>query len=485
MEQPSHHTETDVSLAQSRGPPLRTSPQPWSPLALLIGVQLQAKNVAVSAEALHHFSHVAEVYLTQVSGVIKKLTEQQRRSRPSKSDVLGALRVLGLSPTALYREYYHDTTTRPRITANLTKVQREAQSRTWTQEGPEDLDLNDYSITDLVPRTTPRPNYIPHHFPEFPPDYTYRNTPDYMASLTDMEQLRLKLVEESRMTEKSLYRLIDGDKTGSGSPETLDLDSIMSGVPEIGSPDINLDTTKLDIPQHQESELPPVMLDEEQELQRQEQLRKQEIAFDFEAYAAKRANLVQKRQSHIEKIRKLRQNNIFMEAEKHFSPYSTNPMTENNQNRFKTVVNDAYEDVIKAVRRAEAENQAQIDKILKERETQQAQNKQDTIEFGFNFDIGSGSDSEEGEGIDFEERIDFGDEREGEGEGEGDGEGEGEGEVEKIDFGDGGENGDNGEGDDDDDDDMFDDNMFDTPSGPMSVDYVDTGGQGQGPGPGP
>ena len=66
----------------------------------------------------------------------------------------------------------------------------------------------------LLPKlnTDNKPRYIPSYLPDLPPDYTYQSTPEYNKPLTDLKELRIRLVQESRMTEDSLYKLIENDE---------------------------------------------------------------------------------------------------------------------------------------------------------------------------------------------------------------------------------------------------------------------------------
>jgi hypothetical protein len=60
-----------------------------------------------------------------------------------------------------------------------------------------------------VPSLAKRGSYVPAWMPEFPPDHTFKATPQYPTRVSDPKKLRQLIVEEGRLAEAALKRFFD------------------------------------------------------------------------------------------------------------------------------------------------------------------------------------------------------------------------------------------------------------------------------------
>ncbi|EGV64830.1 hypothetical protein PSN45_005176 [Yamadazyma tenuis] len=385
-------------------------------VAKLIGIILETQGFSVSAEFLDELTDLALIYLHQTVDGIKKFTEIQRRTKPSLNDIRYSFNLRDIDYSDLYRSGLVG-----KKVYNLSKVHIDAVNQESLQKlvslqqvsfepESEPFFMNQtYEITSLVPRHVAKPNYIPSYFPDFPPDYTFQNTANYRDTLTDMEKLRVKLVQESRLTEKSLYNLIEEDvKYDTPMSEDTELDSIMSSEMETPGPRFE---------EHKPPELPEYADDADDNPDGiiQAEAKKQPVAsekpFDVLAYAQKRLEIKARRSQEIEQTRKKRAANIYLQAETYYSPYGTESITLEKQKEFDGLIEKDLHLAMVSVKAGMENQKLHIQEILAERakleKQREAAKAADTIEFGFNFNnnsIDSDSDSD-ADGEDMQEIL--------------------------------------------------------------------------------
>lgn len=176
-------------------------------LERIVGTLLETRNYTFTEQFLDQLTELTLQFVNELSADLSKYTRIQRRQQPSLSDIKLLLKLKHISTNELIREIELSKkfTYRKQLASLLDQLVEEPikeQSRPFFDQS---------SITELVPRLNVKPDYIPSYLPDLPPDYTYQSTPEYMETLTDLKKLRMKLVEESRMTENSLYKLIEYD----------------------------------------------------------------------------------------------------------------------------------------------------------------------------------------------------------------------------------------------------------------------------------
>lgn len=400
----------------------------------IIGVILKSKGFDYSEEFLSQMNDLSITYFHDIIEMLRKFTEIQRRKKPSISDTELCFRMKGIKADKLYKEYEETKLIAKKYKSDIDLVNN--QTTGLINEFKEDnkFDENDpslpfftnehYEITELIPKQSSKPIYIPFYLPDLPPDYTYQKTPKYMNMITDLKQLRLKLVDESRMTEKSLYNLIDDDEKKWKEDfekqirDTLlevddDIDSenensLMSEVDQKNQTDIETPIPDHQLEEHETKPQPTELnakdgiLDEvdaasktvhnkaEEQIAKVDEPRKllQDVkTFDFVAYAQKRRDLERSKELEIDRKRKLRESNIFFKTEKYYSPYATLPVTPEVDLFFANIVQNEFKSVIGSVRTAEKRKKRKVEKILREKaEREQAKEKErEKMGLGFSF----------------------------------------------------------------------------------------------------
>lgn len=207
-------------------------------------VKSSARSPGFTQEFVDELTDLSANYMNHLITLLHKYTEAQRHHKAGVSDLQMCLLSNDVTMSELYGEYERTVTLPAEIKRHafalrdrLAGVLREYYAENYNLE-KDDPSLvfhanEQYEIAALVPRQSEPRLYIPSYFPDLPPDFTYQNTGSYMDTITDLKQIKLKLVEESRLNEKSLYKLIeDDDKTWMANLEkdihtlnTSDLDS--------------------------------------------------------------------------------------------------------------------------------------------------------------------------------------------------------------------------------------------------------------------
>ena len=414
-------------------------------LSKVVRIMLRSKGVDCTDEFLDQLTELSLVHFKEVVDSLRKYTEMQRRRLPSLADTKICLRMKGVHPTALYQEAEYCKKIGSKNRSRIEAVERqtmeiiskmEASEHEYSEEDPSlPFIVNEhYEIAELVPKQRERPNYIPSFLPDLPPDYTYQNTPKYMDRMSDLKELRIKLVQESRMTENSLYDLVEDDEklwrknfeqellemneieeekeeekekeTEKEKEEEIEIEkenvetkAVETKIPDVEtSPDVNtfpeISEIPPSIPQTQKEEikdsigttteanptLPPTLPPTDS---KPKEIKK----FDFIEYAQKRKQKLERIEKEIHDKIKKREANIFMKAEKYYSPYATVPISTEVNTYFKNILHEEFKSVVKSVRKAEAHKKRKIEELLVEKARKEKLREQERSknEFGFNF----------------------------------------------------------------------------------------------------
>lgn len=186
-------------------------------------VQTSAHNPSFSGEYLEEVSRLAAQFMDTFSATLRKLTDIQRHSLPGIADLQLCLEKLDITPTDVYQEYLRNQALPHPVRQQAARLRVEVENMLKDYYADKyDLNKDDpslvfytneqYEIAALVPQQTKTRDYIPEYFPELPPDFTYRLTSSFMETMTELKKIKMKLFEESRLNEASLYKLIDDDE---------------------------------------------------------------------------------------------------------------------------------------------------------------------------------------------------------------------------------------------------------------------------------
>lgn len=338
-------------------------------LLKIIALMLQSKQIAVSEEALWRIADLTALYLHDLVETLHKFAELQRKSRPSKSDVALLLQAKHIEPGDLHREIERagafSATAQHAVARRL-----EALARATPPE--EALGNEHYEIADLVPRSAAKPTYVPSFLPDLPPDYTYQATPQYMKRLTDMRAMRVKLVEESRLTERLLYSLADDDDDKWRQSLEREMEHA-----DTGDSDEDSLMDRAEPPTDVESVDGEVAKPGAAGSKR----------FDIVRYAHHRLRIGAAREARAAAQRQARATNVFVAAEDYFSPYATKAVTPEAERHYDSLLQDAFKEVIVSVRHAEQHKKRKLAQVAEERARRERERAaaREEVEFGFAF----------------------------------------------------------------------------------------------------
>lgn len=370
-----------------------------------------------SGDFIQNLADLAAQNFARLATSLHKYTETQRHLQPGYADLELCFQLGNLHLGDLYGEYLSTQQRSQRHRAELDATHEKIS--TLTREFYSDnyiLDPSDpslifhaneqYEIANLVPQEVRKKSYIPSYLPDLPPDYTYKATGSYLKTLTDLKQIKLKLVEELRLNERSLYALIEDEGSNKIKEFENDLAALDSD-PESEQEDIMSSAGDKNGPEPETPAEAPIVVDDEE----QDETAKKDPKFDFVEYARKRTAAKKRELEIIKRRREKRQNNIFMKAETVFSPYAERPPTEEDKEFFKSIVEQGFKKVVKATRIAEQNKKETLKKMIAEKASRELSNPEGvaSIEFGFSFNPASNlldeSDLDDAE----LENLDFGD----------------------------------------------------------------------------
>lgn len=345
-------------ITRSVSPDILPKPTPSPQMAPYVAMILANSGYSVTNDFVTFLADLAVDYLHGLLESVKKLSEIQRRTKPSLNDVRYACKLGGISYSELYDHAISKQNKRkflPTKTAGATAGQEQEDESTGTS----------YEISKILPNHF-KPRYIPSYLPDFPPQFTYQSTADYMPTITDLERLRIKLVEESRLTEKSLYGLIGDEKL-----DESDVESVMS---------LDMSTPPPRFEESRPPELPEYAVDDFDEETVRVAAPKPEVKqFDVLKYVKNRVKNKNQLVESVEHIRLKRHQSIYMEAEKYLSPYA-----EEQGAKFSFNLDEELEKVINSVKTSQKRIRVEVERLQNEKKQrrEEMENKE-TIEFNF------------------------------------------------------------------------------------------------------
>lgn len=368
--------------------------RPWdqSPvdvqLAKIIAILLKSQGYHFTEEFLSQMYDLATGYMNHILSDLLEYTQIQRRRKPALSDVKIVLEENEIPANDLAEQIHFS-----RGFPDKHRKQIQAVISNNTEEPTDDeISTNEqYAITEVVPNMRTRPNYVPAYLPDLPPDYTYQSTPSYSQPLTDLKQLRMKLVKESRLTEESLYKLIESDASELKLKEQFEneLRKLMEkeSAVENGGEEPKIEEIKTE---EVKTEEPFDSVEETIHLTTT--FNEPANKFDFTKYAQQRKDLRLRKQAKLKEQQQKREADIFMKAELYYSPYATMNPTPETDKYFKDILNDEFKEVIVSIRSSEKKRQKEL-KAQKELKERQEREFREQNEIQFNFQQRDASDS--------------------------------------------------------------------------------------------
>ncbi|KAI5952274.1 hypothetical protein KGF54_003140 [Candida jiufengensis] len=361
----------------------------------VIAVLLNSRNYQFSETFLKQITELATRYLNTIIFNLLEYTQLQRRKQPSISDINILLKLHEISSEDLFEEVL-----KSKKFQNHQQIKQILNSKQkpfdYTESSLPFFQNEHYAITNVVPNLKVKPNYIPHYLPDLPPDYTYQSTDIYSEPLTDLKELRIKLVEESRLTEKALYKLIENDEVESNKKlkfenELKELLQKQKSIKEVLEEDPQPKEPKITKSDDRIIEIPND---------------KAVYKFDFIEYAKKRKLMTQKKQKQAELKRQKRDQNIFIKAETYYSPYATKSPTLETNEFFTNILNKEFKNVIVSIRSNEFKKKEQK-RIQKELKVQKEKEFRQQNEIQFNFQNSNSNGFNNNSDIDSDDMDDF------------------------------------------------------------------------------
>ncbi|CAK9439740.1 uncharacterized protein LODBEIA_P38400 [Lodderomyces beijingensis] len=336
----------------------------------VLAILMRSREYHVTEAFLYQLLELASGYIDRLLTRLLECAQLQRRRKPSLSDMQMLFKLMGISVGDLIPEI--DVCKHfPR----RKEIEETSRSERRGEESEDDsasaFGSESYSISEVVPNLRDKPSYIPSYLPDLPPDYTYHSTATYRQPLTDLKQLRIKLVEESRLAEKSLYRLIEDDEREQSSRSVFEK--------EIRELEEEKETNE------HESEMNPASANEvtiNATVEAPEQ--NVPFTFDFEKYAKKRKEIRLKKEGKQQETKALKESNVFLKAESIYGPYATKGPTKETDLFFKNVLDSEFRNVIASLRSDDKKRKQREAEALKQREMEENERRK-MSEIRFNF----------------------------------------------------------------------------------------------------
>ncbi|RKP29932.1 hypothetical protein METBISCDRAFT_6734, partial [Metschnikowia bicuspidata] len=327
-------------------------------------VSSSANNPAFSNEFLQETTDLAAQFMCAFSSTLRKLTDLQRHSVAGVADLELCLQMLHISPTDLYQEYMRNKMLPDSVRQRAVPLRREVEHMLDDYYAEKyELDKDDpslvfytneqYEIAALVPLQSKSRSYIPEYFPELPPDFTYRLTNSYMDTITELKKIKMKLFEESRLNEASLYKLIDDD-------EKRWLEELDEQLGSLSDDDSDHKEDIMSVDGDRASDY-----------------------FDIVAYAHKKRLALERPFIEFKRRQQLRKQNYYVHLEQKFSCYATQTPAKVDIAQVNSILSDSFRNVIQATRRAECAKQKRLAAEEERQRREQNEKAHCTLEFAF------------------------------------------------------------------------------------------------------
>lgn len=176
-------------------------------LAKAVALQLKPMNAEISKFAFEHLMLLVDDQLNDMIAQLHRFSNIQRRESIAKADLQLFLNGYNVTPSDLdvqrQASQYYGTNFRQEFTA------LHALRETYTDSVQDESNEAEEVINQLIRPTNPLINRIPKWMPAFPPEHTYKFTPQYNKPITDETVIRKRIVEEGKQSEVALLHLLN------------------------------------------------------------------------------------------------------------------------------------------------------------------------------------------------------------------------------------------------------------------------------------
>lgn len=175
--------------------------------------QLNSLNICISNFALDELVNLVTAQMDGMFRNLHNLTLLQRRSQASQADLKLLFREFNLDGASLYQQFQVSEFIKSKHSVEYEKLVSSSTLPTLPRsEEDEEDELNNIEeqqneINVLLPPSNSLEKQIPSWLPNFPPDHTYKFTPEFNHPITDLKTIKKEIVKESRESEKALLNL--------------------------------------------------------------------------------------------------------------------------------------------------------------------------------------------------------------------------------------------------------------------------------------
>ncbi|CAI4047515.1 hypothetical protein SKDZ_13G0230 [Saccharomyces kudriavzevii ZP591] len=175
--------------------------------------QLNSLDICISNFALDELLNLVAVQMDGMFRNLHNLALLQRRSRATQADLKLLFKEFNLDPASLYQQLEISEFIKSNHSVEYEKlVSSSSFSASSHNEEDEEDELNNIEeqqneISVLLPPSNPLEKLMPSWLPNFPPDHTYRFTPEFNHPITDLKTIKREIVKESKESEKALLNL--------------------------------------------------------------------------------------------------------------------------------------------------------------------------------------------------------------------------------------------------------------------------------------
>ncbi|KOG97241.1 Taf8p [Saccharomyces eubayanus] len=175
--------------------------------------QLNSLNICISNFALDEMVNLVAVQMDGMFRNLHNLALLQRRSQVSQADLKLLFREFNLDSGSLFQEFQISEHIKSRNSAEYQKLVKSSSfiSPSHIDDDEEDetnnIEEQQNEINVLLPPSNPLEKLIPSWLPNFPPDHTYKFTPEFNHPITDLKTIKREIVKESGESERALLNL--------------------------------------------------------------------------------------------------------------------------------------------------------------------------------------------------------------------------------------------------------------------------------------
>lgn len=195
-----------------------------------IALQLKPLNLELSQLAFNELSLLVNDQLDFLISELHRMSVIQRRNAAAKTDIELLLRGLNLNMSELHYQLQVSNFMKSKNGKDYDTLIKDSStifdsSDTMANPGHDSMVNNPSNI--LIKPNNPFEISIPNWLPAFPPDHTYKFTPQFNKPITDQVLIKQKLIEEGKKSEKSLLNLLNDitEQSSIENEETSNFDS--------------------------------------------------------------------------------------------------------------------------------------------------------------------------------------------------------------------------------------------------------------------